>query len=194
MSVFSLFFQTGMQHILDFQGYDHMLFLLALISVYRFREIKPLLILITAFTLGHSFTLVLAVLSSKVLIPTAIVEFLIPVTIVITAIHNIANRKHLVHGKHHMISYAITFIFGLIHGLGFSNYLRELLMGTNHLVKALFAFNVGIEAGQLIFIALVLAVLHIFIKSNQHYRESNLVLSGAAGGIALIMVLERFPL
>jgi hypothetical protein len=193
MNVFSLFFRTGMQHILDLQGYDHILFLLALVAVYKLSQVKPLLILITAFTLGHSFTLVLATLSKDVLIPTEVIEFLIPITIVFTAVHNIANRERIVSGKHHLISYGLTFIFGLIHGLGFSNYLQELLMDSGQMVKALFAFNLGIETGQLLFVSFVLLFIHLLIKSEVKHRESNLVVSGATAGIALIMCIERFP-
>ena len=147
--MFSTYFQLGFEHITDINGYDHMLFLLALCAAYIYTDWKKILVLVTAFTLGHSITLSLAVLN---IIPvnSAWIEFLIPVTIVLTAGKNVVLKQE----KSSVATYLMALAFGLIHGMGFSNYLRSLL--GDELLLPLFSFNIGIEVGQL------LVVLAIF--------------------------------
>ena len=145
MSTFQLYFQLGVTHITDIQGYDHILFLLTLCAVYTIKQWKNVLVLITAFTLGHCTTLVLATINI-LNIPSAVIEFLIPVTILLTAIANIVQKGDYVTPKLHAIKYMTALFFGLIHGLGFSNYLTSLLGLESNIVKPLFAFNIGIIA------------------------------------------------
>jgi len=194
MSVFTLYFKLGISHIADLQGYDHILFLLVLCAVYTFKQWKQVLILITAFTLGHCTTLVLATLNI-IRVSGDWIEFLIPVTIFITAVVNIIQKKEFVSPALHLAKYTTALFFGLIHGLGFSNYLRSLLGTESNLVKPLFAFNLGIELGQIIIVALIFILTFIVVNLMiLKRRDWNLVLSGAGLGIALILMVERFPL
>src|SRR5690606_17303442 len=126
MSQFWLYFDLGLNHILDTNGYDHILFVLALCSVYVPRDWRKILILVTAFTIGHSVTLALSSLKI-VLINTSWIEFLIPVTIFITALVNLFKRRLPYQTQKVQVNYLFALFFGLIHGFGFSNYLRSLL-------------------------------------------------------------------
>ncbi|PLX11680.1 MAG: HupE / UreJ protein, partial [Marinilabiliales bacterium] len=147
----------------------------------------------TAFTLGHSVTLALA--SLQILIfPTDIIEFLIPLTIFITAIGNILYKGENMSKRMHNLKYVLAMFFGLIHGLGFSNYLRSLLGMEGNLVKPLFAFNIGLEIGQITIVMCILLMSFLFHRvMNTKHREWNLVISGAAAGISFILMLERWP-
>lgn len=193
MSVFELYLRLGIDHILDFKGYDHLLFLIALSIVYPIKEWKKLLILITAFTLGHTTTLILATLE-LIVVPTRIIEFLIPVTIFMTALLNVFQKSEKSVGGAHGFKYGAALFFGLIHGMGFSNYLHSLLGQEDSLVLPLLAFNVGIELGQ---IGVVLAITGLTLFAvdllGTKRREWNLLFSGGALGISLILAIERFP-
>lgn len=191
--MFELYFQLGLEHIADLAGYDHILFILALCGVYLLKDWRTLLVLITAFTIGHSITLALAVLD-VVKISSEWIEFLIPVTIFLTASYNIITGDKQSLKSMKLVKYLAALFFGLIHGLGFSNYLGSLLGKEADLLMPLFAFNIGLEAGQ-IFIVMIILLLSFFIVNilRVKNRDKNLVLSGAAGGISLIMLLERFP-
>lgn len=161
MSEFSLYLRLGFEHISDLNGYDHILFVIALAAVYPLREWKHLLVLITAFTIGHSITLALATLGVVNFNPD-LIETLIPVTIFITAVINIAERfakdpeKAL--QRDWRMKYALAIGFGLIHGLGFSNFLRAVLGAEESLVLPLFSFNVGLEFGQLVILVITFVV------------------------------------
>ena len=193
MSIFTMYFNLGVSHITDLVGYDHILFIIVLCAAYSLSQWKNILILITAFTVGHTTTLVLALLNI-VKIPGEIIEFLIPITILITSIANILQKKDFVNPLQHYLKYSLVLFFGLIHGLGFSNYLRSLLGSESDLIKPLFAFNLGIELGQLIIVLLILALTALTINlGHTKKREWNLVLSGSGLGISLILILERFP-
>ncbi|MEM9329187.1 MAG: HupE/UreJ family protein [Bacteroidota bacterium] len=161
MSQFELYFGLGLDHILDVNGYDHILFVIALACLYSIQEWRRVLILVTAFTLGHSITLALATLKF-VVVDTELVEFLIPVTIVITAISNLFNSSSGTKSSK-LLNAVYAGVFGLIHGLGFSNYLRSLLGGEESIVTPLFAFNVGLEVGQIIIVLIFLGVAFIFV-------------------------------
>jgi len=189
--MFRLYLELGLEHIADLQGYDHILFVAMLCAVYTFKEWKQVLILITAFTIGHSLTLALATLN-VIRVPTAWVEFLIPVTIFITAAGNIVAGKPG-HASAR-IKYTMALFFGLIHGLGFSNYLRSLLGKHDSIIVPLLAFNIGVELGQILIVLCVLfltiMMLHIFRVKQ---RDWIMVLAGAGAGIALTLMLERWP-
>ncbi|OYD46837.1 HupE / UreJ protein [Sphingobacterium cellulitidis] len=191
MSDFSIYFQLGWQHILDLTGYDHILFVLVLCCSYTLKDWKKILWLVTAFTVGHSITLALAAFKI-VRVDTAWVEFLIPVTILATAFYNLPKRRKQ---RNAYVLYAMTLFFGLIHGLGFSNYLQSLLGQEANIVIPLLSFNIGLEFGQLIIVFFVILLselmLKIFAVSN---RDWSFFLSSAVIGISFIMALERIPL
>lgn len=147
MSEMLAFAQLGMRHILDIRAMDHLLFIIALAAIYRFRDVRSALWVVTAFTVGHSLTLALAV-TGVLNVPAAIVEFLIPVTIVITGIENVlvSDRTQAPWGGRYRPLFAG--VFGLVHGAGFANYLRALFV--NDIAAPLFGFNVGIEVAQVL--------------------------------------------
>lgn len=189
MSEFSIWFYTGLEHIADLEGYDHILFLLVLCGVYSLNEWKKLLILITAFTVGHSFTLALSVTDIFVA-DTGLIEFLIPVSILITAVFNLKNLDNS--SQNIKLNYFLALFFGFIHGMGFSYLLKSLLGKEESITYPLFAFNLGLEVGQILIVTFVMALsflLNQVFKISQ--RDKNFFISAAVFGIALIMALER---
>jgi len=192
MSEFSLYFGLGKDHILDYvNGYDHILFVLALCAVYLIRDWKKILILVTAFTIGHSITLALATLKI-VTVNAQLIEFLIPLTIFITAVSNLFKKEVLSNEKGFQVNYLYAVFFGLIHGLGFSNYLRAILGKDQSILSQLLAFNLGLEFGQIIVVAIFLTFAFLlvdFLKVNR--RDWKMVLSSAIAGIALILMKDR---
>lgn len=200
-STFSAYLQLGFDHISDLNGYDHILFIVALCAIYRLQEWRKVAILVTAFTIGHSITLALAALD---IIPIngALIEFLIPVTIVITALYNVITHRtntadtNATFSRKVNLNYGFALIFGLIHGMGFSNFFKSLVTPgqEGEFIRQLFAFNVGVELGQLAIVAIILLVAYVaisLVKVKQ--RDWNFFISGAAFGNALIMALERIP-
>lgn len=189
MNDFLFYFREGIYHITDIRGYDHILFVAVLCLPYLLKDWRKILVLITAFTIGHSATLALSIYN-KILVPSSWIEFLIPVTIVITAIENITVRKF--DFKKANIRYASALIFGLIHGMGFSNYLRS-MMGRNESIFAqLLAFNIGLEIGQLLIVVIVMLMAFIFVQIFKvSRREWVLFVSGGIFAIALLMAVER---
>lgn len=160
-SEFLTYFRLGVGHIADLAGYDHILFVVALTAGYALRDWRRLLWLVTAFTVGHSVTLVLATLRLvRVHAPT--IELLIPITIVLTAGYSMIARTRSERSgegyspERHVLLYILAGCFGLIHGLGFSNFLRAILGGEESILLPLFAFNVGLEIGQLAIVGCVL--------------------------------------
>ena len=193
MSIFELYFKLGIQHIADLKGYDHILFILTLCVVYRITEWRKLLILITAFTIGHSLTLVLATLN-LLRIDGDLIEWLIPLTIFITALANVLMERKQYSLALHKVKYIAALFFGLIHGLGFSNYLRALLGSEKSMLLPLFSFNLGIETGQILIVAIILLLSMVVVDLLKYPRRDwHLILSGAGLGISLILMIERFP-
>ena len=193
MSLFELYFTLGLQHIADLKGYDHILFILILCAVYSLKEWKRVLILVTAFTLGHSLTLALATLN-LLRVDGDLIEFLIPLTIFITALFNVIGRRQQVNRLQHSLKYGAALFFGLIHGLGFSNYLRSLLGSEKGLALPLFSFNVGIEVGQILIVVVIMLLSKAVVDLlRMPVREWHLLLSGAGLGVSLVLMLERFP-
>lgn len=188
MSSFQAYFQLGIEHILDVQGIDHMLFVVALMATCSPKNWKSIVLLVTAFTIGHSITLALAVLWQP-LLPSVLVETLIPITILITAIQGIwAPTETKTTGK---LRYSFALFFGLIHGMGFSNYLTSLLGKGTSVAVPLLAFNLGVEVGQLIIVAAVFFLLWIALTVlNAKQRDIALTLSGGAAGIAITFLLN----
>jgi len=190
MSEFSLYYGLGFDHILDIDGYDHILFVVVLCALYQSGDWKKALILVTSFTIGHSITLALATLG-VIRFNADLIEFLIPVTILLTAVSNIFTREHRVAEGKILRNYMYAGLFGLIHGMGFSNYLRVLLGKDESIILQLFAFNVGLEAGQVIIIAVFMIVNFIFVSlAGVSRRDWKMVVSSAVGGIATVLMLD----
>jgi hypothetical protein len=190
-STFFVYLRLGFSHIADLKGYDHILFVVALCALYTFRSWKDLLWLITAFTVGHSITLALATLNI-VHFDTKLIEFLIPVTIFITSCLNILRPETSERNRFKWGKYGLALGFGLIHGLGFSNFLREILGKEESLALPLFAFNVGLEFGQLAIVSMALALTWLVVdRLKRRHHDWILVLSGATAGISLLMAFER---
>jgi len=146
MSDIAAYIQLGFRHITDFNGADHILFLLALAAIYRFRDWRECLWVATAFTVGHSLTLGLAVTNLLTIRP-ALVEFLIPITIVATGLENLIARDRAKNSGARRYRPVLAGVFGLVHGAAFANYLRSLFV--DDIALPLFGFNVGIELGQI---------------------------------------------
>lgn len=185
--MFGTYFELGFDHILDIQGYDHILFVIALCAVYAVSQWKQILILVTAFTIGHCITLVLSGLKI-VNISADLIEFLIPLTILITAIFNIVKGKPT--DSKIRWNYLLALFFGLIHGLGFSNYFRALIGKEENIISMLFPFNLGVELGQIVIVLCTLLVGYLVMnvfKASQ--RDWNLIVSGAAAGIAITLMI-----
>ncbi|MEQ9402201.1 MAG: HupE/UreJ family protein [Cyclobacteriaceae bacterium] len=190
MSEFSLYYGLGLDHILDVNGYDHILFVVVLCALYQSTDWKKVLILVTSFTLGHSITLALATLEYISINPD-LVEFLIPVTILLTAISNLFTSEHNVTDGKLRRNYFYAGFFGLIHGMGFSNYLRALLGGDTSILTQLFAFNVGLEVGQIIIVGIFMIVSFIFVSiGGITRRDWKMIISSAVGGVALMILID----
>jgi hypothetical protein len=187
MSEFTTYLGLGFDHILDIQGMDHMLFIIVLAVSYQIRDWKRVLALVTAFTIGHSITLALSTLEIMT-ISGEIIEKLIPVTILLTAILALFNLSKD-NSSISKLNYLMALFFGLIHGLGFSNYLKALLGGEKNIVFQLLSFNLGLEVGQLIIILFYLLITAIFInKMKVNKRDWNLSIISAVIGATLIMI------
>jgi hypothetical protein len=189
MNSFQLYFQLGWKHILDLQGFDHILFVLALCAVYVIRDWKKILLLVTAFTIGHSLTLALA--TFQILnVRGDVIEFLIPCTIAITALVTIFRPK-ATNGKGIQLNYLFALFFGLIHGMGFSLYLRQLLGKEVSIWEPLLAFNLGLELGQLVIVAVFLVITSIITGiAGVNRKEWTLVVSSIILGMSLMLLLE----
>jgi hypothetical protein len=189
MSDFRFYFGLGWEHIMSWDALDHLLFITALATIYMLKDWKQVLILVTAFTIGHSLTLILSVLN-LVRFPSNWVEFLIPCTIVITAVSNLFQKKFT--PKTIRINYFLALFFGLIHGLGFANTIRFALAKDQNIGWGLFGFNVGLEVGQIVVVATIIfaaqAILSVFSINR---REWVIFLSAAIFSLSLQMVFER---
>jgi len=190
MSEFLLYFDLGFDHILDLNGYDHLLFIIALCAIYVSSDWKKLLVLVTAFTIGHSLTLALSTFQ-LVRFDSKVIEFLIPLTIFITAFLNLFRKDRPMYERKIKFSYIIALAFGLVHGLGFSNYLRALLGKDADIILQLFAFNVGLEIGQIIIVFIFLAITFVMVDIfGVARRDWKMVISSAIAGIAIMLMLE----
>lgn len=191
MQDFLFYLNLGWEHIISLDALDHQLFILALIAVYSFNDWKKVLILVTAFTIGHSITLALSILD-VFRAPSAWVEFLIPLTIVVTSLDNIImkNQKQTLMRA----NYYLALIFGLIHGMGFANTARVMIAKSQNISIPLLGFNIGLELGQIILVFVILIVLVIVLnifKVNK--KDWILFVSSGAFALSLKMALERIP-
>lgn len=190
MSDFGFYFIEGWKHIISADAIDHQLFILALAVIYKLEDWKKVVILVTAFTIGHSVTLALSVFD-VLRLPTALVEFLIPVTIMLTAAWNIfGTRKN----KRINNNYYLALFFGLIHGMGFANSIRMMLASDQSIGMGLLGFNLGLEAGQIVVVFILLLIARFllnFLKIPQ--RIYIFVISTTTLIISTIMAINRWP-
>ncbi len=189
MSEFIIFLEMGFSHITDPNGYDHILFVAAICALFSKNEVKKLLLMITAFTFGHSVSLILAILDYFP-IHSEWIEFLIPITILMTCFANI-KQGEIKEGKSNItLRYWVVLGFGLIHGLGFANYLKSLIGKEESLVMPLLSFNLGLEIGQILVVAMILLLSEVFFFLGFSKKEWNFVLSAFVAGVA-VTVLQK---
>jgi len=182
--MFKTFFESGFEHILDINAYDHVIFIISICLLANFKSWRKLLILITAFTIGHSLTLALSALDI-LKIPSIIIESVIPITIIFSALDNIYQS-----GKEELFSpkYLLVLVFGFIHGMGFSNYFKALLGKEENITGPLFAFNVGVEVAQLCIVALTLIVLFILNRLGVKQKYPTII------GSSIIIIISVYLL
>ncbi|HEX5153605.1 MAG TPA: HupE/UreJ family protein [Parafilimonas sp.] len=193
MKDFGLYFTTGLQHILTWEALDHILFVAALCLRYQFKDYKKIIILITAFTIGHCTTLVLSSLNI-INVKTSLTEFFIALTILFTAFSNLF-VKDITRQKKLPFIYFMAMVFGMVHGLGFAYGLKSILGKNESIFIPLLAFNTGIEIAQILVALVVLFVSYIFVRFlHVPFRTWLLFVSGIIFGLALQMVIERIPI
>lgn len=189
MNLLNSFFINGWEHIVDINAYDHLLFVMTLCAAFKLTQWRQILVIITAFTIGHSGTLILSALD---IIPanSKLIDTLIPFTIMITAVANVMYYGKEGKFSDTKIKYSIALVFGLIHGLAFASNFKFMLFGDS-IIMPLFLFNVGIEVGQLFIVLLFTLLLWFYTKvvNGEHFKW-NLFVSGAGFGIAATIFLN----
>ena len=191
MNDFSFYFSLGWTHIISIDALDHLLFILALTATYQLNDWKKVLILVTAFTIGHSTTLVLSSFDI-IRFSSKWVEFLIPLTIVITGMLNFYQPEK--NNKRQWVNYAIALFFGLIHGMGFANTIRFMLASSQSISIPLLGFNLGLEAGQIIVVALILSMAWLLVtKARLNKKVWTNLLSVIAVITAVYFCIDRWP-
>lgn len=197
-STVAVYMDLGFHHIADWGAWDHILFIVALAAGYGLAHWKHLLVLVTAFTVGHSVTLALATLR-LISMSTEWVEFLIPVTILVTALYTLVESRTAIEHletpvRSQRVKYAMALFFGLIHGLGFSTYLRAVLGDEESIALPLFSFNVGLEVGQITILIGILTVSWVVVRWTRFGGTlwTRLVSAGAAVAAA-VLIADRIP-
>lgn len=191
MSEFWLYFDLGLQHVLDWRAYDHVLFITVLVAAYSFNEWKKIIWLVTIFTLGHTLSLALSTYEI-VIVRAELVEFLIPLTILLTAIYNLSTAGKKSRNTRIQVLYFATLFFGIIHGLGFSTYFKMIAGRMTNKALPLLEFALGIEAAQIIVVVAVLLLSFLFqfvFRFSQ--RDWVLVISSIVIGFSIPMLLEN---
>ncbi len=192
MSEFWIYLQTGLRHVLDINGYDHVLFLIALTVPYTFKDWKKILLLVTVFTVGHTVAMLLSVFGIMS-IKAEIVEFLIPITILVTALYSLFTAGKSAKASGNTTAVFITLFFGLIHGLGFAGYFKSILPGSpSDKLIPLLEFALGIECAQIIVVLIVLVLAYMaqtFLRFSK--RDWTLVMSAFVVGVVLPMIIEN---
>ena len=186
MHTFVLFFKQGLSHILDLDGIDHLLFILAITVFFSLSQWRKLALHITAFTIGHSITLVLSVYDIFTL-PRDIIEQLIPITIIVTCINNFIKVYKPIQINYQLL-YTTVLIFGCIHGLAFSNFLKMAFFEEDNLLASLVGFNIGIELGQLIIVGVFLAAIQMAFRGFKKLKHEHVIISCSA--IILIFAVK----
>lgn len=187
MNELSVYIKLGLTHIADYKGYDHILFIVTLCCIYKISDWKKIGVLVTAFTVGHSLTLALAALKI-IVVNSYLVELLIPITILITCLLNLyySNRN-----KHVGFHYALALCFGLIHGMGFSNFFTSIAIDDNILFE-LFGFNLGLELGQLLIVGLFFLLYYLVsLASKINHKYWQAFFSGVGGMMAIMLIIQR---
>lgn len=190
MSDFWLYFNLGLHHVLDWQAYDHILFLIVLCAAYNFSSWQKILILVTMFTIGHTLSLLLASYN-VVSVSSRVIEFLIPITILFTALFNIFTSGKGKKTERSGVLYIITIFFGLIHGMGFASFFTTLDSGNS--ILPLLEFALGIEVAQIIVVIIFLIIAFIFqtiFRFNK--RDWVLVISSLVIGMIIPMLIENW--
>lgn len=191
MQDFLFYLNLGWEHIISLDALDHQLFVLALIAIYSYNDWKKILVLVTAFTIGHSVTLALSILDI-VRVPSAWVEFLIPLTIVLTSLGNILTKSKK--QSQNNFNYYLALFFGLIHGMGFANTARVMIAKSQSIALPLLGFNIGLEVGQIVIVLSILVLLFVLLnifKVNK--KDWVLFVSSGVFALSLKMTLERLP-
>ena len=191
MTDFLFYLQLGWEHIISSDALDHQLFILALVAIFSFKDLKKVLILVTAFTIGHSVTLALSAFDI-IRFPSNWIEFLIPCTIVFTALDNLIFSKNV--EKLIKLNYFLALFFGLIHGMGFANSVRMMLANEQSIVIPLLGFNVGLEIGQIAVVIIILSIFYIlstFLKLKKKHWV--MLVSAPILVVSLKMAIERIP-
>lgn len=185
------YFKEGWRHIISFEALDHQLFILVLAAVYTLKDWKAVLILVTAFTIGHSLTLALSAFEIMT-IESSLVEFLIPCTIAFTALSNFFYKNF--NPERIQVTYFLALVFGLVHGLGFANFIRFTLAKGQSIGWPLLQFNLGLEVGQVVFVSVILLLASLFIHLlGVNRRWWIRIISAGVFFAALYMIIERFP-
>jgi len=199
-SAFWTFTEMGLKHIADLAAYDHILFIVALCAIYRINQWKRVAILVTAFTIGHSVTLALAALD-VITFPKDVIELLIPVTIVLTCLYNIFSKSRKPRAgkispekvayltRQLMVNYVFAFFFGLIHGMGFSNFFKAIASADENFLWMLFTFNIGLEIGQLIIVAIILAIAFFVLDVLKISQRTWTILVSSIVGVMAIQLI-----
>ena len=185
---FFFYFELGLFHVLDLSAHDHLLFLVALTIPFSFNQFKTLFWIVTFFTLGHSFSLFISAYGIYKP-PEKIIEILIPITIVFTAVNNILNTKNT--NSSYSTVIIISIFFGLIHGFGFGNYFNQISFPLESKINPLIGFAVGVESSQLIIVLGILVINWLVIKLG-FYNLSKYIntISAIIVGFALNMILN----
>jgi hypothetical protein len=187
--MFPIYLKLGIDHILNVNAYDHIVFIIALCAMYAATDWKRILILITAFTIGHSMTLALSSLNI-ISVRASLVEVLIPITILITALQNLLVKPSP--NQRWRPNYFLALFFGFIHGMGFSNYFKALLGKEANIITPLFGFNLGVEIGQLCIVICIMLLNYIILKFTKvQQRQWNIVVSVIAAILACYMIFMR---
>jgi hypothetical protein len=192
MSEFRSYFEEGREHILDYmEGYDHILFVVALCALYVFRDWKHILILVTAFTIGHSVTLALTTLNI-INVDVEMVEFFISLSIFIVAFSNLFRNEESIGDRKVNINYIYALVFGLIHGMGFASRMKAILGRDRTIWKQLLAFNLGLEFGQIIIVVIFMTICFLLVDLfGVSRRDWKMVISSMVAGMAILLMKER---
>jgi hypothetical protein len=191
MNDFVFYFKIGWEHIINWSAVDHLFFIAALAAIYMLKDWRQVLILITAFTIGHAITLVLSA-KNIIEVNNRLIEFLIPCTIVITAVSNLFLKNFT--PRSIRINYFLALFFGLIHGLAFAQTLKWMIAGDQNFWTAWLSFSVGLELGQILVVLIILLLAQIlvgYLKLNRRYWVT--IVSVLVLGLALKMAIERWP-
>lgn len=194
MSDFRLYFNEGWAHIISTDALDHQLFIIAMAALFLWKDWRKVLILVTAFTIGHSLTLALSVYD-VIRFDTGWVEFLIPCTIVLTALNNLRYLDVIkIESRNIRFNYVMALFFGLIHGMGFANSIRQMLASDQTIGIPLLSFNLGLEAGQVVLILVILLAAQLIVEQMRLPRKLWIILLSAIPfTLSLKMALERIP-